>query len=592
MSASLLFFNKLDFSMKYFGRKIGRLMESGWVHLACILLFCYLAFALPVQLLGLPSGFDMLTNVQFAVAFQDAISTGHLFPSWANDNFGYGSIGIRFYPPVSTFFLAVTQLLTNDWFTAFLINIYVWIVAGCVGMYLFVKEWGTAYQGLLAAALYAIVPQHLSEIFQFFMFAEFAVWGVLPFCFLYVTRVCRGGSRVDTILFAVSYSVLILTHLPTTIIVSLCLPVYVLLLTDWSKYKQVLVHLLAAIGLTLLATAFRWVVLVDELTWIAHNGPEHYGSGYYDFSLWLFPNILATRSAFLYVLTSWLFDISIVLTIALLIPALIVVLQRSESRNEPARRLLIGSLAIAFFAFFMLSRPSFYVWENITLLQKLQFPWRWLSVMSMFCVVLFSLSVPYLVSKFTRFERLIAYPALALVVTIALFDITQIIIPSAPLQTAKMEQIDEKVKTEQIWRGWWPTWAKEEAFEKTELVLADGRKVEITAWDLESKDFVVQVGEPMNVRVKNFYYPLWKATVNGQTTEISKDVNGAITIPVSAEASRVHLYFEEPLINNVAYGVSLVTWLFPLFLLPVYYWRKYVALINRRPLLDEEFDYS
>jgi len=564
--------------------------NRSWLHLAAIFLFCYLSFALPLQILGLPSGFDMLTDMRFATAFQDAFSAGHLFPSWANDNFGYGSVGIRFYPPLSLFLLALTNLITNDWFTTFLTNMYLWMVVGSVGMYLFVKEWGTPNQGLLAALLYAVVPQHLGEIFQFFMFAEFAAWAVLPFCFLFVTRICRGGTWIDTALFALFYSLLILLHLPTTIIVSLCLPIYVLFLVDWHNFKRIFIRLLSAIALTLLATAFRWVMLVREVHWLAHDGPEHYASGYYDFSLWLFPNVLATRTLLLYVMTSWLFDIAIVLTVSLMIPAIISFLRGPTRTNKSAQRLLIGSFVTAFFAFFMLSRASFYVWSYVVFLQKLQFPWRWLSVLSMFCVVLFSLSVPHLMLKFHRFQRLVAYPALALVVAIMLFDITQIIIPSAPYPSAEFSEIQKKIKTEEIWRGWWPTWAKENAFDNSEKVVAGSRKVGIIGWGRESKEFVVQPGEPINVGVQLFYYPLWNATVNDRAAEITMDGNGAITIPVSSEVSKVRLYFEEPLIYSVANVVSAVTWLFALCLMLVVYGRKYVRFSN--PLLDEGYDHS
>ena len=328
-------------------------------------------------------------------------------------------------------------------------------------------------------------------------------------------------------------------------------------------------------------------MLVSELNWIAHNGPEHYGSGHYDFSLWLFPNILATRTLFIYVLTSWLFDIAIVLTVALSVPALIVLRRAVDGRYRSVQRVLLASVVTVFFAFFMLSRPSFYVWDNITLLQKIQFPWRWLSVLSLLSVLLFSLSLPLLMSKFQRFSRLVAYPALALVVTIVMFDITQIIIPSAPFPKAKIAQIVETLDTDPIWKGWWPTWAKDKAFANNERVMAGGREVEITDWDGESKEFIVQSGEPVSIGVKNFYYPLWKATVNGHPAEVGMDDNGAITIPVSNEVSRVHLYFEESLINNVARVVSSVTWLLPLGLITIEAGKWLEVRVPPAPLIQE-----
>jgi hypothetical protein len=195
-------------------------------------------------------------------------------------------------------------------------------------------------------------------------------------------------------------------------------------------------------------------------------------------------------------------------------------------------------------------------------------------------------------SRFQKFERFIAYPALALVVTIMLFDITQIIIPSAPVPSAEMAQIEERLETEPIWKGWWPTWAKEKAFDNTEKVVAADRKVDITNWSTESKEFIVQPGQPMNVRIQSFYYPRWKATENGRAIEIGMDENGAMTIPVSNEVSRVHLYFEEPLIIKASYVVSSVTWLLGFGLMLVIYARKYMPAIRGKSLLDEEYDYS
>jgi hypothetical protein len=556
---------------------IDKYSDRNWLHTLIIVLFCYLSFALPLQILGLPSGFDMLTNIQFAMAYQDAFAAGQLFPSWANDNYGYGSVGIRFYPPLSTLLLAVTHLITNDWFSAFLANFYFWLVLGCMGMYQFVKEWGNPLHGLLAGMLYAVAPQHLAEVFQFFMFAESAAWGVIPFCFLFVTRICRYGRWGDTFLFACAYSVLILTHLPTTIIVSICLPIYVLLVMDFQKYKLVFVRLISAIAITLLATSFRWVILVSELTWLAHNGPEHYASGYYDFRLWLFPNFWQPRALFLYVLTSWLFDIAIMLTMALIIPAVVFLVTRPAA-DRSFRRVLIASLLTTLFAFFMLSKLSFSVWDNITLLQKLQFPFRWMSVLSMFSVLVFSLSLPYLLGKFSNHKRLVAYPALALVVAIMLFDVTQIIVPSAPVPTAKMALLEERAITEPIWKGWWPTWATEKAFEKRERVVASERKVEISNWGRELKEFVVDEGTATSVAVQNFYYPNWKATVNDLETEIVKDTNGAMMIPISGDRSRILLRFEEPTNVTAAGFISIFTWLSGFLLILVLAIRRWFRL--------------
>jgi uncharacterized membrane protein len=539
--------------------KLEGLLSRNSVCILFLLVFCFASFALPL-LAGLPSGFDMLTDIRFASALKDAMLAGELFPGWANDNFGFGSIGIRFYPPIAFYVLAFTEMLTADWFWALWANLFFWMFLGSIGMFVFVKEWGTPAQGLIAGIGYAIVPQHLSEVFQFFLFAEFAAWGLIPFCFLFLTRICRNGKWIDVVLFAIAYSLLVLTHLPTTIIVSFCLPIYVLVVMDWRNYRPVFTRLAAAVALTVAATLFRWVTIIAEFDWLQHNDSK-WANGYYQYAAWLFPNTLTARSQFLYVLSSWLFDIAIVMTVALIIPALVYLFKTRTEKASSHWKIIAASAGVTTFAFFMLSKPSQFIWDALPFLQKLQFPWRWMSMVSFAAVVAFALSVPRLLDIVQGRRRFVAYPALALVVTIILFNITQIIIPSAPIPVAEFSEVEKKVAEEPMFEGWWPVWAKEGAFETPERVTAGARFVDTSKWESLDRAFTIQEGEPVKVRVATFYYPYWKATVNDKPTTIEPDINGAILIPTSGEYSKVRLTFEEPGRNKIAKVVSLATWI-------------------------------
>jgi uncharacterized membrane protein len=572
--------------MSTVNEKFEILLSRNALCIVFLFLFCFASFGLPL-LSGLPSGFDMITDIRFASALKDAMLSGEIFPGWANDNFGFGSIGIRFYPPVAFYLLAFTEMLVADWFWTLWANLLFWMFLGSVGIYLFVKEWGTPTQGLIAGIGYAIVPQHLSEVFQFFLFAEFAAWGVIPFCFLFLTRICRNERWIDVALFAVSYSLLILTHLPTTIIVSLCFPLYVLFVMDWRKHVSVFVRLAAAIGLTLVATSFRWVTIVTEWNWLAHNDPK-WATGYFQFSTWLFPNTLTSRDQFIYVLTSWLFDTAIVMTAALVIPGIVYLLKNRKQNDSGVKRILLATVVTTFFAFFMLSKPSQAVWEAFPFLQKLQFPWRWLSVLSFSAVVAFALSVPRLLDIFHNRRRLVAYPALALVVTIILFNITQIIIPSAPIPYAKFEKVEKEVAEEPMFEGWWPVWAKREGLVDNAEPFADIRRTDIRNWDSTNRVVEVSPGNPTDLIVPTFYYPHWKATRNGEPVPVSLNNNGVMTVPLTSELATVRLYFEEPLRNVLAGWISLAVWLLFGFVLISHYARESLRGQSRQPVLSEQ----
>lgn len=563
-------------------------MQNNFACITFLFLFCFASFGLPL-LWGLPSGYDMVTDIRFASALKDAMLAGDFFPGWANDNFGFGSIGIRFYPPVAFYLLAFTEMLGANWFWSLWSNLLFWMFLGSVGTFLFVKEWGTPVHGLIAGIGYAIVPQHLSEVFQFFLFAEFAAWAVIPFCFLFVTRICRKGKWIDVVLFSISYSLLILTHLPTTIIVSLCLPMYVLIVMDWRRSLTVFSRLAVAIGLTIAATSFRWVTIITEFDWLAHNDPR-WAAGFYQYATWLFPNTLTSRNQFLYVLSSWLFDLSIVMTAALLIPAIVFLRKARRERTSDAWRIIAASVAVTVFAFFMLSRPSQFIWDALPFLQKLQFPWRWLSILSFAAVVAFALSVPRLLDLVKGRERFVAYPALALVVTIILFNITQIIIPSAPIPVAKFTKVEKQVAEEPMFEGWWPVWAKGEAFEQNPAPFADGRAIDINGWNGAQKTLNVAAGDSTKLVVPVFYYPHWKATVNGVATDVSMNENGVITIPISGEPARVRLYFEEPFRIVMMRWFSLAIWVLFGLVLAAGFAQFRLPYLSRKPILQQQFE--
>ncbi len=119
----------------------------------------------------------------------------------------------------------------------------------------------------------------------------------------------------------------------------------------------------------------------------------------------------------------------------------------------------------------------------------------------------------------------------------------------------------EEVPLRATHAAWWPIWAGANAFETRELVIADGRTVEISDWKSERRKFTVGEGVAANLRVATFYYPYWRASVNGQIVEVNKDENGAITLPISKERSEVDLRFEEPFLYTVACWMSVAAWI-------------------------------
>lgn len=214
---------------------------------------------IPVLVNGIPYGYDLPHHYQCAITFYEGFLNGDLYPSWSlNRNFGYGGMESRLYPPVSHYSLAVAYYFAGDWHIASWLVFLLFTFLGALGIYLWAKEYLPARQALFAGCIYALAPYHLNQLYNTFFFAEFVGSAVLPFSFYFVSRVCRRGKISDVVGLAASLAVLILTHLPLTVIGAICLAIYSLARLKRENFPAQIAKLSGAVALGLMASSFFW----------------------------------------------------------------------------------------------------------------------------------------------------------------------------------------------------------------------------------------------------------------------------------------------------------------------------------------------
>ena len=109
-------------------------VSKDWFCLLILALFVFL-LVFPVFYFGIPNGYDLPQHYQFAFTYLESIKSGNFLPGWSpSENYGFGGIGIRFYPPLAHYSLALTQLLINDWYVTSWLNILFWMLLGSVGI--------------------------------------------------------------------------------------------------------------------------------------------------------------------------------------------------------------------------------------------------------------------------------------------------------------------------------------------------------------------------------------------------------------------------------------------------------------------------
>ena len=534
---------------------------GNWSAIACLFVFSLLLIG-PAAYFGIPENYDLGQHLRFARTYFDAFSNGTLLPSWgAADNNGFGSVGVRFYPPLAHMVMGVIQFGSHSWYDTLWLSMLLWMFVACCGTYFLAKEWLTPNQALLTALLYAIVPYHLLQVFQAFLLAEFVGAAILPFCFLYAYRVVKRGQWIDSLLFAAAFSALILSHIPSTIMGSISLGVFVLCLLNRDSLLRTVTRFAAAFALSLATTAFYWLRMVTELAWVKHNTSEYYAAGFYNYSTYFFPMFLNSREVYIQRFL-WLLDTCIVLTYTLFIPIIVVAIINRRKAKDSSERHIFALSATGLFALFMMSSASTFLWNNISFIQKLQFPYRWLGPASLMASLLFPIGVIKLIKRQTKVTRPLAY-SLALIFTLVMiFDVTQIVVPSAPIPREEIAKLVDSINVQPGCECWWPIWGKNDALKNAEKVTVNGRSYSVEQWDATERQFTLTAGTAGNVRIATFYYPRWTANVNGQPANVEKADDGSILIAVPEQASNVSLSFRETDGILASRIISLIGWFF------------------------------
>lgn len=549
------------------------LIKQNLYHIALTGLFSILVMASSFYY-GVTSGNDLSQHFQFANTIHHSIITGEFYPSWGDSiNQGYGDAAIRFYPPFSYYIMSVSFMLVGDWYGASLLTFFLIFWAGGIGAYFWAKEEFSDKQSLLAAGLYIFAPYHVNQIYNNFLYAEFAATAVIPFCFLFVTRVCRRGKIGDLLGLSVTFALLILTHLPLTIISSLILFLYGLSLLKKDSFFVTLTKLAGSVAFAFLASSFYWVRMVTELSWIKHSS-EAYFSSIFDYRqnfLFAPQNIInfQTDTSVL-----WFADLMLLATLLISIPSVILFIKNRRSLS----RFQI-SIAFIFIISFLMTTPlSKPIWDNLAFLQKVQFPWRWLGIVSVSGAVFSSVGILHFAEKMNANKNHLLSIGLGLILTFYVFTSAFVIKQAVYLPREKFQTQITGMKSGKSFDCWWTIWMNSDALKVKDKLLIQNRNAEIVSWNPTVKEFKVSAGEAPSLRVATFYYPHWKATVNNRNVKIEKSEDSSISVPLPQESSSVRLYFQEPYFVRIANFSALAIWLIFFIMGGILFYKKFRAV--------------
>ncbi len=362
---------------------------------------------------GYVIGRDTLIHLLWSSNFTDQFWSGELYPRWLSRmNEGLGSPAFFFYAPLPYYLTALMRPLFDlaamigltiadpqGWHQLGLSAALAIILSGFT-VYLWVSTFANKTAALLAAIFYMCSPFHLAiDLYQRFGFGELWAFVWLPLILLMVKKLGDRSIYAFTTL-ALCYAALILTHLPTTLIFSLVPIIYPIWFSAKNQRLKNMLRTISAMSLGVGLAAIYFIPAMMTQEYVSFAEMRKYYMHYSDNFLYWGPRFNADMTKFI----GFLSEISTPMIIICCFSYLFLQRQNNEFLVHQGKFWLLLSVG----SLFMMLPVSEPLWNNLQLLQVIQFPWRFHVVLTFTTTAMFALWMQVLEADFAWWKCLLA----------------------------------------------------------------------------------------------------------------------------------------------------------------------------------------
>ena len=342
----------------------------------------------PVLIYGIPFFSDdaVTHHAVWYVRFSEQLWAGDLYPRWLMGmNDGLGSPVFFYYPPVVFFMTSLLRPFfrgdSHGWYQLG-VSACAALIASGICAYAWLKQIAGRNSALAAAVLYMATPYHLaSDLYVRGSLAEYWTFIWMPLILFFAHKIVQG-HRLAVAGCALAYALLIMTHLPITLIFSPIPICYAFCMAGPGQKIKVAGR---TIGAMILGTGISFVYFWPALTTQHFVFLERMSTGYFSYKNWLFfTNLSLWPAEKLLVL---------LVTVDLAGIACCTFLITRASANRETARLNAFWCAVASVGILMMTQLSAPIWGSVSLLRKIQFPWRFNAILSLATTALLALAI-------------------------------------------------------------------------------------------------------------------------------------------------------------------------------------------------------
>lgn len=358
--------------------------------------------------------------------FEKCLDDGQIPCRWSPDlAYGYGYPLFNYYPPFPYIVGQIFRFAGSSFVMAVKYTALLQIILSAFFMYLLASSFFGPIGGLISGLFYTYAPYHAVDIYIRGAMDE--VWAAVffPLILYFSKKLIESPKKRYLISLAISFACLLLSHNPTVLIFTPVVVVWSLYwiysqkLKNFSSSFPIILRLFFAALLSLgLAAFFTLPVLfesnlvqIDSMFTNYYTYSIHFASVFQLFvsnfwgdgpSVWGPNDGMSFAIGYLH----W-----IIPTVLLII---IAVKYLKKHRLSVIELSVIGLVLMAYFSAFMSHERSTFIWKLIPVLQKLQFPWRFLNITAF----LFSLAAGFtsIIIFSKKINRRLSYAILTAVI--------------------------------------------------------------------------------------------------------------------------------------------------------------------------------
>ncbi|HRQ38952.1 MAG TPA: 6-pyruvoyl-tetrahydropterin synthase-related protein [Chloroflexota bacterium] len=529
----------------------------------------------------LTCGFDNVFHLWRAVQIEALLRQGVLFSRWAPHMAqGYGYPLYQFQSPFSAYLAAGLHMAGLDWAVAMNGVYALAVVASGWTVWLLARDlWGDK-EGILTAVAYLYAPYHAYVSLYRASLSETVAWAIVPLVLWGLRRWQVAKTRLGLVTAVISFVLLIFTHDVTAYAFLPFMLGWVIALSINERSRSSLGRGLLALTLGLGGSAFFWLPAIAERHFVQFDrATSAWPFLYFNNFLPLSQLLALPHQADPALLNDWPER-----GLGLLLALLAIVGTAVAWRRLPHQRWLTGFLFLTMAGYVWLavaaSRP---LWDAIPLLQTFQFPWRFLAPATLAAALLAGglLSVnrnPYSVFRKTPSYRLritdYGLPLLFITLLSAAhwgWFYPQHCPPPADTSLAGMVAWETATATlgTTASRELLPTTVTQMPQDEADVPvwaarlspadLPEGAQLLTAVYHPLRAEIEVDTTVPFTARFRAFFFPGWRAWVDGVQTPITPTADGLISFAVPDGRHTLVVAFGETPLRWLADAISLLS---------------------------------